>query len=274
MPSSILGDPRRLRQAFPRLVILLALIYGLFAALPYRIFGGWSVELILRTIFVAVIVGFPVALCRKIRFATPRTNTGWLRLAEGLLLIIGLPVLTWYTISQVPEGTWKPLKDPPSRIVELVSSSPITLFDGDVYARGEDGQLYAHSCGDGVCNWEQIKEPLPVVDTTSYGSGACGGKIQPAKTRLLPIAPAPVVSSYNTRYCGPDYAADYYFIATADGRVWVWSVGGGFEEDVAAVVSFVLSTVGAFLAGMIVFITLQISDKRRESHKIKHGAIQ
>jgi hypothetical protein len=270
MPSSILGDPRHLRQALPRLVILLALIYGLFAALSFRIFGGWSVELILRTTFVAVIVGFLVALCRKIRYTTPRTNIDWLRLAEGLLLIVGLPVLTWYTIGQVPEGTWKPLKDPPSRIVELVSSTPITLFGGDVYARGEDGRLYAHRCGYGECGWEEMKEPLPVIDTTSYWSGACGGKTESAKPRLLPIAPARIVSNYGTRYCGPDYADSYYFIATEDGRVWVWSAGDGFAEAVLAVVS----TFGAFLAGMIVLITLQISDKRRESQKIKHGAIQ
>jgi hypothetical protein len=69
------------------------------------------------------------------------------------------------------------------------------------------------------------------------------------------------VSDYSTRYCGPDYAVDYYFIATADGRVWVWSAGDGFAEALLAL----SSAVGAFLAGAIVFIILQIRDRRYES---------
>jgi hypothetical protein len=178
-----------------------------------------------------------------------------------VLLTIGLPALTWFTIGQVPYGAWDPLETPPSRIVELVSSSPITFFGGDVFGRGEDGRLYAHRCARGECGWEAMTEPLPAVDTTSYWSGACNGKIESAPPRLLPLAPAPIVSGYSTRYCGPDYAVDYYFIATVDGRVWVWSAGDGFAEALLAL----SSAVGAFLAGAIVFIILQIRDRRYES---------
>ncbi len=261
MADTVPGDPRNLRKSILNVFVLLILIYGFFSGVCAVVVSGHVVEEVLRLVIVAAVISLLVGVCRKIHYSRSPIRDGWPRLAETLLLIIGLPVLTLITAGQIPVGAWKSLEDPPSRIVELVSSSPITLFGGDVYGRGADGRLYAHRCAQDKCVWEQMTEPLPVVDTTSYWSGACGGKIQPARSRLLPLAPASVVSSYSTRYCGPDYAVDYYFIATADGRVWVWSMGGGISEAIASVIS----TVGAFVAGILSLVLLKVGDNEYES---------
>lgn len=169
--------------------------------------------------------GLPLSLFIS-RFIRKPFGAWWKAiLAMVLLLVIGtgLGFASAYVHEYLPAFNWTQIEQSPEPLAELVTTLPVGLFSGGVYGRTASGSLYLHSCYWGTCGWSKVDQ-LPVdTDREGYWSGKCSPALQePNRFTLKPPAPGKVISSFATRYCGPDYHMDTFFILLNDGSVWSW----------------------------------------------------
>ena len=169
--------------------------------------------------------GLPLSLFMS-RFIHKPFGAWWKAiLAMVLLLVIGagLGCATSYVHEYLPAYYWTQLEQSPETLTELVTTLPVGLLSGGVYGRTASGSLYLHSCYWGTCGWSK-EDQLPIaIDQEGYWSGKCSPTLQePNRFALKPPAPGRVRSSFVTRYCGPDYHMDTFFILLNDGSVWSW----------------------------------------------------
>lgn len=135
----------------------------------------------------------------------------------------GITILAITLYNLLPEGDWRELEKPPERLTQFVTNTPLHFFGGEIYASTADGTLYATTCDGDVCGWEKKEVLPPPADKSSYWSGFCVDDSKPKGIILKPSTPGNVIDSYETRYCGPDYVNNIFFILLDDGSVWVWN---------------------------------------------------
>jgi len=175
----------------------------------------------------------------------------WKVLVVGLVLVLlgsGLGWASSYVPEWLPTGGWTRHEQPPEPLAELVTSLPINVLSGGVYARTAAGSLYLHSCAWGTCGWTKADALPAPSDKGDYWSGTCYGVSQePNRFVLKPPPPGKVIDTYATRYCGPDYRMDTYFVLLEDSSLWSW---GTFWS----VYTFMLQIVWAFVGGLLAMI--------------------
>lgn len=194
--------------------------------------------------------------------STPRRKPSWLwkvlvTLAGGILgLVIG-PLL-FLAYMRLPQGSWQELPSPPERIAHLVTSTPIGLWGGEVYATTADGALYAWVCEWGKCTWASRDTLPPPPDPEDYWSGPCpDGSDKPDEKSHQPRLPGRVAERYATRYCGPDYSLDVFYLLLDDSSLWSWErMNGGHGMAVGIYLSALVGAACGLVIGLVVALVV------------------
>jgi hypothetical protein len=213
-------------------------------------FSAQAVGMITALLAISAVYGLPLSLFISRSVKKP-LGVWWKVLAiTVLLLLVGcsLGLASSYVLELIPTSNWKQLERSPEPLAELVTTLPINVLSGGIYGRTAAGTLYLYSCS-GTCGWTKADQLPSPPDKTDYWSGTCPSGLQePDRFVLKPLAPGRVIDSYATRYCGPDYLVDTYFILLDDGSLWSWgNFGSGMD-------SFLRLAAWSFFGGLLAVI--------------------
>ena len=202
------------------------------------------------TTLLAIIAVYALPLSLFVsRFAKKPLGAWWkIPLVTILLLVLGcgLGLASSYVPELMPTSDWTQLERSPEPLADLVTTLPINMLSGGIYGRTAAGRLYLHSCAGGRCGWSAVDQLPPPPDKNDYWSGTCHtGSQKPDRFVLEPPAPGKVIDSYATRYCGPDYDMDTYFVLLDDGSLWSW---GTFWSVYTVLVQLTWALIGGLLA--------------------------
>jgi len=193
-------------------------------------------------------------------------------LAAGILGMVAGPLLM-RAAEKLPQGEWNELPPPPEPLARFVANTPINYFGGEIYAETAAGTLYALVC-DETCDWVKQDALPPPPDAESYWSGTCmAGYETPDPEMLKPRAPGTIVDRYETRYCGPDYFLDTFFLLLDDGTVWTWGkTDSAYGRLTATFASGFIGLIAGLIAGIVVVSIVAVTRRRAASRTDKPPA--
>lgn len=246
----------RINAKFTRVALVSALVFlgvltflsGTFMLGPYFDVRNVAISLIYGLLLASLLM----IVVRFISFSLARFVLVFV--AAGILGLI-LTAVLFFLDTLLPRGNWEPLETPPEPLVRFVANTPIHFFGGEIYASTAEGTLYAYGCDGNACTWDRREELPPPPDPSSYWSGTCAGGNTPSGFILKPLPPGRVIASHATRYCGPDYETDTFFILLQDGSVWSWSK---FSSALGYMVAFLAGGLAGPIAGFAGALALLI----------------
>ena len=186
------------------------------------------------------------------------------------LLGMAIGVFAFRAYDRLPHGSWQQLPQPPATLTGFVASTPMGVFGGEIYASTADGTLYAYGLEGTSGEWSKRDALPPPPSEESYWSGACPeGLYKPEGSIRKPRTPGSVVDGHETRYCGPDYTNDVFFVLLDDGSVWVWNrFWAGRGQFYGTVIWGFIGLILGLLVGCAVAVIVIIRVAQRGSRSI------